>query len=255
MKGILARLAAATLFSGFLLAQSLTIYTEVSPPYQFLDVAGKPAGYACDLVRELQRRTRNADPIEVVPWIRGYVKLQSDPNILLFAIARTRDRDPRFHWVGPIADNRYAFYVKAGSRTTIRNLADARKLHLIGVYKEDVRDQYLTAEGFTNLDRSLDALTPFKKLLSGRIDALVTSRQSLPELCRMAGAQRQDLREAFPFLSVQMYLAFSKTTPAPTVKAWAEALEGMKRDGSFERIFRKYFRDDPLPGPPLKPTQ
>ena len=255
MKRILVRLATATLFSGFLNAQSLTIYTEVYPPYQYLDAAGRPAGYACDLVRELQRRTGNADPIEIVPWIRGYTKLQSNPNLLLFSITRTRSRDPLFTWVGPIAEVQFVFCVKADSGTRVRNLAEARKLHLIGVYKEDVLDQYLTAKGFTNLDRSLDALTPVKKLLSGRIDALAASRQSLPELCRMAGARERDLRETFSLLSAQMYLAFSRTTSASIITAWTEALEGMKRDGSFERIFRRSFPDDPLPGPRLKPAQ
>lgn len=255
MKGWFARLAGWLLFSGFLTAQSLTIYTEISPPYQFKDDAGNLSGYGYELVREIQRRTGNEDPIQLVPWIRGYLDAQDSPNQLLFTIARTKERDPLFKWVGPIAEIRYLFYVKADSRITIRKLDDARKLHLIGVYKEDVRDQYLTAKGFTNLDRSLDAPTPLKKLLAGRIDALVASHQSLPGLCRMVGAQEQDLREAFPVMTVQMYLAFSRTTDPALVKAWAGALECMKRDGTFEKLYHKYIPDEPLPGPPRKPAQ
>ena len=253
MMRVIVKLLLTALLGVCLDAQSLTIYTEVSPPAQYLDSEGKLTGCSYEIVREIQRRIGSADPIEVVPWVRGYGELQGRPNVALFSVARSEDRDPLFQWVGPIRENTYSLFGRKDSRLQVRSLDEARQIGLIGVYKEDMRDQYLTRMGFTNLDRSIDSLIPVKKLLAGRIDCIVTTRSGLVELARLAGAELGDFREIFPLLRVQLYIAFSKATPAPTVRAWSAALETMKKDGTFERIYRKYPSSDPLPGPPLKP--
>jgi polar amino acid transport system substrate-binding protein len=253
MNRFLARVFATCLFGSALAAQTLTIYTEISPPAQFLGSDGKLTGCSYDLVREIQRRLGSSEPIEVVPWVRGFGELQTRPNVVLFSVARSEERDPLFHWVGPIRENTYSFFARKDSKLRITTLEEARRIGLIGVYKEDMRDQYLTRLGFTNLDRSLDNVIPFKKLLAGRIDCIVTTRSGLAELAHLAGAKVKDFREVFPFLKVQLYIAFSKATPETVVQAWATALEGMKKDGTFERIYRKYPSPDPLPGPPVKP--
>ncbi|WP_316676623.1 transporter substrate-binding domain-containing protein [uncultured Tolumonas sp.] len=250
---VAAALAAALLCAEALAGQPLTIYTEVSPPFQSLDAQGQPAGFACEVVKELQRRTGSQDPIQVVPWVRGYLAVQNEPYVALFSMARTKERLPLFRWVGPLADLHYAFFVTVDSRIVIRSMEDARRLRLIGVYKEDARDQYLTAQGFRNLDRSVDALIPLRKLLAGRVDAIVSTRRGLAELCRSLGTAPTALKEAYPFLQSQLYIAFSKGTPEPVVRKWSTALESMKKDGSFERLFHRYFPGEPLPAE-SKPT-
>lgn len=234
-------------------AQKLTIYTEVSPPNQVMDAEGRPAGYAVELVRELQKRTGNTDVITVIPWVRAYNEALIKPDIVLFSMARSAERDPLFHWVGPVSESSYMFYVRSDSKVVIRNLEDARKLARIGVYKEDIRDQYLTRLGFTNLDRSVNQEIMLKKVMAGRIDAIVSSTDGIAELVRSAGFKPKELKGAFAFQRVQTYIAISKNTQVSTVTTWKKALESMHRDGSFEAIFRKYHPSLPLPGPAAKP--
>ena len=253
MRRILRVLTVLALSVGALHAQPLTIYTEISPPGQFLGPDGKLTGFAVELVQEIKKRINNTDPIEVVPWIRGYKEVQAKPDVVLFTMARTAERNPLFSWVGPINEEVYSFYVKAESNIVIKNLEDARKVGLIGIYKEDVREHYLISAGFTNLDRSVDEVVMFKKLMAGRIDALASSTDGYGQIARMAGFRPEDLREAIPFLKVQTYIAFSKGTPETVVKSWHAALEGMKKDGFFEQLFRKYHPNKPLPGPPVVP--
>lgn len=243
----------ALLWSGLLGAQPLTIYTEIAPPNQFEDAAGNLTGYYVELVRELQKRVPNHDPIQVVPWVKGYKEAQSRPNVLLFSMVRSAERDPLFQWVGPAAESRFLFYVKADSKLVIRSLEDAKKLERIGVYREDIRDQYLTQAGFTNLDRSIDTEIMVKKLMAGRIDALVNAAEGIDQIVESAGFQPREVKGIFSFMRVQTYLAFSLGTPSGTVKAWRQALEAMKKDGSFEGLFRKYYPTHPLPGPASKP--
>lgn len=233
--------------------QPLRIYTEIAPPNQYLDGKGQLTGFSIELVREIQKRIGNHDPIELVPWVRAYNELESEPNVVIFSVARSAKRNPLFQWVGPIGESSFVFYVKASSPHVIKSLQDARKIGLIGVYKEDVLDQYLTRLGFTNLDRSLDQAVMLKKLMDDRIDALAGSPVGMEESARSAGVRFEDLRETFTLLKVQTYFAFSKRTPGSVVRSWADALAAMKKDKTFESIHRKYYPTLPLPGPEIKP--
>ncbi len=246
MKGILVALVPVLLAGGRLAGQSLSLYTEISPPSQFLGADGKLTGFSVELVQELQKKVKNTDPIEVIPWVRGYHELQSKPNVALFTIARTEEREHLFQWVGPIREISFQFYVKAGSTVSLTSLEQAKALQRIGVYKEDVREQYLTRMGFTNLDRSLDNLTIVKKLMDGRVDAFVSSPEAVGPILKAAGYSPEEVRGTYTFLRIRGYIAFSKTTPARLVKSWSQALETLKADGTYERLFRKY-----LPGQPF----
>lgn len=248
-----ARLLLAAFWTGFLWAQPLTIYTEIAPPNQFQDADGHLTGFYVELVQALQKRIGSHEPIQVVPWIRGYKEVQTTPNVLLFSMVRSKERDPLFQWVGPAAESSFYFYVKSDSAIVIHSLADAKKLERIGVYREDIRDQFLTRSGFTNLDRSIDMDIMVKKLMAGRIDALVGSPEGIDQIVQSAGFQPQDIKGIFSFMKVQTYLAFSKATPVRTVRAWQQALDAMKQDGSFQVLFRKYYPLLPLPGPAMKP--
>lgn len=244
--GLLALVAALGLS-----AQHLRIYTEINAPLQFVGEDGKLTGLAVDVVKEIQRRVGNTDPIEVVPWARGYVELESLPDVALFATARTAQRDNLFKWVGPFDETAFCLFVRADSRIALKDLGEARNLRAIGVYTNDVRDLYLTKEGFRNLERTVDNVANVKKLMAGRIDAFASAEISLEELAKAAGYRSEDMKVALTFLKVQQFIAFSRKTPDTTVKAWSEAFEAMKKDHTFERIFRTYYPQGPLPGPAI----
>ncbi len=232
-------------------AQPLTILTEVNPPLQVKLANGEPGGPTVAVVREIQRRVNNSDPIELVPWARGYRALETQANTALFVMARTASRDAQFQWVGPFTEAVYALYVKADSKITLKDLDEAKQLKAIGVYRDDARDQLLTQAGFTNLDRTVDNSSNVKKLMLGRIDAFASSNTAIDMLMASVGYPRDSVRAALPLVKIQTWMAFSKQTPESTVKAWADALEGMKKDKTFETIMASG-----IPGwtPPGKPV-
>jgi len=251
MRQRLTTLFLSLLACAWAVAQPLTIYTEIDAPGQFFRPDGSLTGLSVEVVKELQRRTGNTDRIKVVPWARGYLELQTLPNVVLFATARTAERDPLFRWIGPTDEKRYALFVKADSPILLKTLEDAKKLGAIGVYKDDVRDLFLTGRGFKNLERTIDNIANVKKLMSGRIDAFAFATTGVSELAESAGYKVEDLKEALPILKVQLYITFSRGTPEPTVKAWDKAFKEMKKDKTFERIYHLYYPQQPLPGPPI----
>ncbi len=219
-------------------SQPLSIFTELIPPNQVRLPNGELGGPLVDVVREIQRRVGNTDPIKVVPWSRGYHLLTMEPNTLLFAIARTAERNALFHWVGPVDEDVYGLYVKAESPVTLKSLEDAKALKFISVYRDDVRDQILTKAGFTNLDRTSDNSASVKKLMAGRIDAISSSVITIDGLMAEAGVPRESVRLAITFLEAQTWLAFSKGTSEKHIANWTEAFESMKKDKSYEKIMK-----------------
>jgi polar amino acid transport system substrate-binding protein len=248
-KRIITTLLVLAAFSAGLLAQTLTIYCENDPPSQILNSDGSFSGFAVDVVREIQKRVHNSDPIQMVPWARGYDAIQNQPNVLLFSMNRTVDRNPLFQWIGPILESQYGFYVKAESGIVINSLDDAKKLRSIGVYRDDVRDLFLTKSGFTNLDRANDNQTNIRKLMAGHIDSFAGSPLGIVGVLKAAGFQTTDVKLAFIFLRTQSFVAASKSTPSGVVEAWNDALAAMKTDGSFEQILARYYPGAPMPGP------
>ncbi len=224
-----------------LMAAPLAIYTEVFPPDQYLAPDGRLTGYVVEVVREIQVRTGDQGPIQVVPWAKAYREVQEKPNTVLFSMARTPERESLFHWIGPVKEARSELYVIAGSNVSRLSLAQARRLKRIGVYRDDARDQHLTRMGFTNLDRSVDSEVILKKLLLGRVDAMACAPDAMPGLLKRLGRDRNVVRPVCSFLKTSISIVMSKGTEPSVIKAWEQALEGMRRDGSLRRHYLAHY--------------
>jgi polar amino acid transport system substrate-binding protein len=69
---------------------------------------------------------------------------------------------------------------------------------------------------------------------------------TIPEIVRDAGYRLDDLEPVFTVLQTYFYIAVSKDTPVEVVQAWQSTLDSMRRDGSFEKIYRRYLADADL---------
>ncbi len=232
-------------------AQSLTIYCEDDKPIAFIGEDGKLTGFAVEVVHEIQKRVGNTDEIKMAPWARGLNEIDTKPDTMLFAMARNAERNPLYQWIGPIDEAKYGFFVRADSNIKITKLDDAKKVKSIGVYRGDIRDQYLTKEGFTNLERTKDNVANFKKLMFGRIDMYSSTPGSARIEAELAGFKFSDVKLAYIFMKTQLYIAASKGTNPAIITKWNKALTSMKQDGSFKAIYKKYFPKADLPGPAI----
>ena len=226
-------------------AQKLQIYCEDDKPLQFKTPDGNLTGLTVEVVQEIQKRVGNTDPIQMLPWARGLKYLNEEPNTVLFSMARTAERNDLYQWVGPISETVMGLYAKADSTIQIKSLDDAKKVRAIGVYRDDLRDQYLTRAGFTNLDRTTEAVQSYKKLMLGRIDLFASSANEVAE------NRYINVKLVFPLLKAQVFIAVNHETDSAIVTRWDEALEAMKKDGSFKAIYHKYYPGRDLPGPAI----
>jgi polar amino acid transport system substrate-binding protein len=243
----------ACFFSANSFAQSLSIFCEDDKPLQFVGPDHKLTGFGVEVVQEIQKRVGNKDEIKMTLWALGLRELDSRPNTALFSMARTVERDPKYLWVGPIAERNYGLYVKADSTLNVTNLEEAKSVRAIGVYHGDVRDQFLTNLGFKNLDRADQNVSNFKKLMLDRVVMYAGSSADIKSQAESAGYIVSDVKLAFYFLKAQLFITFSKGTDPALVAQWNKALDDMKKDKTFLNIHRKYYPDLDPPGPLAAP--
>jgi len=85
--------------------------------------------------------------IKIYPWIRGYILTCQNQNTVLFATARTPEREELFKWVGPIVKDKKSVIISKKSKNIKTNTIKDLKKYRIGTIKEDVAGQLLRKEG------------------------------------------------------------------------------------------------------------
>ena len=63
-----------------------------------------------------------------------------------------------------------------------------------------------------------------------------------------ADSSPAEVKMLYSFLTTQLYIAISKKTPPEVTAAWKKVFEEMREDGTFTKIYKKYFPERELPG-------
>jgi polar amino acid transport system substrate-binding protein len=232
-------------------AQDLKIISENNPPFNFVK-HGTLTGSSMEIVREMLRRMNRTDTIQVLTWARGYNLALSQPNVVLFSTARTHQRETLFHWVGPLYRVRFGFYAKKGSQLQLTSLEDAKKVGAIATYKNDVREQLLKSQGFTNLDSSKTPVSNLKKLMAGRVDLWLFSNLGVARVANQLGIDPAELELVLPFKDYYSYIAISQGTSQAVIDKWHEVLDELKQEGTFEKITKQWLPAESIP--PIQPA-
>ncbi len=227
-------------------AIELTILTENYPPYNYSEEKnGRVIGFTTELVEAILKETGNEHlTIELYPWKRAYMMVQKEPNILLFTMTRTKERENLFKWVGPVAERvQWLWKLKKRTDINIKTLKDAEN-YTITVVPDSAVYQYLVSQGFKDekqLRPIYDGNLSTKKFLVGHDDLLFDTKLGMAYRLKLLG-KSADLVE--PVLALpstgNYYLAFSLRTPDSTVSLFQEVLDNLKSNGTFNRILQKY---------------
>lgn len=136
--------------------------------------------------RVLQEADLNYE-LQVMPWRRGYRLATHTANLLIFPLARSMEREEKFHWVAKLFPaSYYLFRLKSRDDLDVASLEEA-KAYRIGVVNYSVYHEYLLNRGFANLQPVNSSGQNLKKLLLGRIDFFVTSDSGIFPLCQRTG--------------------------------------------------------------------
>lgn len=164
----------------------------------------------------------------------------------LFSTVMTAERKGLFQWVGPLVAQDTNLYALKDSKIEIANLDQARKAGQIATVSKYYSDRMLAEENFTNTESCPDRATSLRRLLDGTVALVAASNAEMPAALESAGASSHAVKNVFTLSTDLVYIALSRDTPREAVDAWQSALDELKQDGTFEKIYHRY-----LPGTDL----
>jgi polar amino acid transport system substrate-binding protein len=221
-------------------AAPLEILTDDNPPWSYME-NDQVSGLCTDLVKEIQSRVGSHDEIQLIPWQRAYNLALTRPNVALYLTARTDQRDKLFQWVGPLSYATPAFYSLSSSTLSFKNLDEVKAASRIVVVRGWFTEQVLAKLGFTNVEAVESPERMIQLLISGRAPLMFAVSESLNSQMARLGVPKSSVKPVFSTGQRNMnYVAFSLGTPAEVVAHWQFALDGMKQDGTYAAIFKKW---------------
>jgi ABC-type amino acid transport substrate-binding protein len=225
---------------GLVTDAGLRIIAEDFPPFNYAGADGKAVGQATEVVNSILTRLNQKAAIEILPWTEGYRLARAGPRVALYSTGRTEEREKLFKWVGPIASLEYTLYGRNGSGLQINSLEAAKKGGCIGVVKDDARHQFLQENRFENITTCGSDAECLRSLMAGTTDLWLGSSANAADIARKEGIAPTAIKALYPVRTVQLYIAFSNDTPDSVIARWQDALDAMKRDGTFDAIRKKY---------------
>jgi polar amino acid transport system substrate-binding protein len=158
----------------------LQVVTELSPPYQTL-VQNEVSGTATKVVKSLLSASNLSATFNMYPWARAYSKAISEPNTLIYSIARSEERNVLFHWLLPVAEYKFGL-VGLRERTDIDiiDLKDVSKF-VLAIQRDDIAHQWALKQGLEEGKQLIvcsDIGCSWQLLLNKKVDFIIES----PEL-------------------------------------------------------------------------
>jgi len=208
------------------------------PPFTIAEDSDSP-GFSYEIVREIHRYSGIHFNPDFLPWGRAQKYAQQRDNYLIFSIARTKKREPKYLWICNLISIDFGF-VMAPEIAIVDSLDDAKKLKNIGVANHTPQLRMLKELGFTNITPVTDEKQNALMLMSRRIDAWYGPiPRSLYILKHIKLKEAPQISK--PFETVDSYLAGSLNLSSDIVIKLKKAYDRVKSDGTYDRIYKKYF--------------
>jgi polar amino acid transport system substrate-binding protein len=212
---------------------NIKVVTEDTFPLQYV-VNNKVAGPATELVEQVLSAAEVNYSIEVLPWARAYHLALTEPNILIYSLAKTAMRADKFKWVGRIIALDYYLYGSADSNINSQTTLDELKKYRIGTVRDSAVFQYLQKNGFNQLTTVVKGRQNVLLFQQNRIDFFPANKSSFQAICQQDSFNCNGLQPIYKLdvSAVDLYIAFSSLTDDTIVKkvrvAYKQVMEKRK---------------------------
>lgn len=221
-------------------AETLRVVTEDLPPYQVVINDELVGGSSFLLVQEMLLRANIMTPIELLPWARAYKIASSSPNVIIFSIARNKERETNFHWLFKLRALTYHFYSLAAR-------PDLKALNLSALLRQTVvtvRHSYeansLLKTGFVegkNLILTSTYKEAWQMLLMGRADYTYANELVQDTIFEPLNISPNLFSQSFDLSDTSdLYIAASIGTSPSLLENLQHSLATMQQDGTVKKI-------------------
>lgn len=206
-------------------AQELQIFTEDWPPISFGN-GTKAEGMAVEVVQAMQAHIGSNQPIQVVPWARGYKALLDEPNTLLFTVGRSEEREKLMVLLGPIAISTTSLYTRKGYALRIHSMGEEIQKLKVGAYRSSIFADTARKKGFQNIEQAPTPQIIANMLLAKRFDLWVEGSLVVSSVLKEIGHSADDVEKVKVLDSLELYLAFSPPRHQPPSRSGKKPCAG-----------------------------
>ncbi|MCC5853963.1 MAG: transporter substrate-binding domain-containing protein [Alkalimonas sp.] len=222
-------LVLCSLLASWAFAEPLKVVTSPMAPYQVQE-NGEVSGSNTLWVRQLLEEAELTADFAIYPWPRAYQLASSEPNVFIYALARTPEREAMFHWVAPIASFEHALLVRASQRSSLQQRLQQGDTLVLAVPRDHVAllfVQYLPEAEQLDIFYTASTDEAMRLLLNGRVDAVLENPQLTSALVASHPQSADALQVLLPIPASRStaYLAASKATDEALVQRLQRAFQ------------------------------
>ncbi len=220
--------------------KNLTFYTEQYPPYNYLE-NGTPTGIMVDMLNAtMTEMGRGPAEIRVACWTSAYQTVLSTPNTVLFATARTSDREQLFKWAGPVLTEKAVVFSYRERPVAVNSTADLKR-YRIGVEADDAAIGKLRALGVPDgqIVIAPDPMTMIRQVQNGTTDLFAYGEGAGHFWIAQSGTRPGLFSNVATIGEEPVYYAFNRNTSDQTVQAFSQALNRSAQK-DLDRVLATY---------------
>ncbi len=217
-------------------AETWVVASEDSfPPYSFTR-DGRRAGIDVEIVDAALKAIGVTPDHQPLPWSRVIRAVDTDQVDLAFQFVGTSTRFAQWLMVPINRVSRTVLVLPAGSSFTYAGLADLRGM-TIGVVQGYRYDEAFDQASHFRRESADDNLLNLKKLVAGRLDAIIGDQSTLHYLARENGLVGQIRYADQAVVEVPRYAAVPKSRP-DRARRFAQGMTLITENGTLDAILQ-----------------
>lgn len=221
------------------------------PPWALGEAGTRPkGGIAVEIAEELFKRMNLETFVIIYPFKRGLQRIKDGDEDVILMVSKSKEREEYMLFTDSIRHVRFVFFHPIGMKNFNWSKWEDLRPYTIGMvtgynygkeWPEAIKKYNLKTE-----EVKTDVFN-VEKLLLGRIDILLTDLEVMEEIIRRNPKYQGKIKhhEKPVFEGINNLGISKKSFLAPMLPRINRVLQGMKDDGTFERIFcshDKYYR-------------
>lgn len=219
-------------------------------PYAFIE-NGEAKGMDYDIVVEASKRMQVEYEIRFMPWKRMMYSLEKGFFDAGFGFFHKKERESSFIYTKtPLHFSSYSIFVKKGKEFKFESIQDlyGKKVGNIRGYKVNEEFDKAVNEGKIIVEEVTDVIQNVKKIEYDRVDCAVAHHDLMLYTLKSNGLLDKIVDLPKPVeTNKPVYLVFPRSgknieDKEAFVKRFDVVLEGMSRDGTYQKIYDKYLK-------------
>jgi polar amino acid transport system substrate-binding protein len=223
-------------------AQTIKVVTEYLAPYQVKNKDGSLGGYGTEVVNRLFELTNKTPNIHILPWARAYRIALSEPNVLVYSMARTHAREHLFSWVGTLKTQRFYMWGLPHKFPHSLTSIEQAKQYRISVSKDYDSAHYLKEKNFPYLYFTTRDTQNAGMLLKERADIILSSESVLATIIQEQSYPLSQFKKLIEVkeLNTDLSIAFSNNSDKKLVNCFKMAFNSLIDTGELAKMKLKW---------------